>query len=107
LMLEDAVRLVKEYGGICYPAHIDRQANGIISILGTLPDTPHFSCVEFHSSEKIEEYKAKYSIEDKLILVSSDAHYLTDLREENAYFEIDDEPYSSELVRKKLFERLR
>ncbi len=107
VMLEDAVRLVKEYGGICYPAHIDRQANGIISILGTLPDTPHFSCVEFHSSENIEEYKAKYSIDDKMILVGSDAHYLTDLREENPYFEIDDEPYSSELVRKKLFERLR
>ena len=107
LMLEDAVRLVKEYGGICYPAHIDRQANGIIATLGTLPASPNFSCVEFHNSENISEYKKLYDIENKKILVGSDAHYLTDLREENAYFEIDDEPYSSELVRKKLFERLR
>ncbi len=107
LMLEDAVRLVKSFGGICYPAHIDRQANGIIATLGTLPASPHFSCVEFHNSENISEYKKLYDIENKKILVGSDAHYLTDLREENAYFEIDDEPYSSELVRKKLFERLR
>ncbi len=107
IMLEDAVKLVNDFGGICYPAHIDRQANGIIAILGTLPETPHFSCVEFHNSDNVEEYKSRYSIEDKRILVGSDAHYLTDLREENDYFEIDDEPYSSTLVRKKLFERLR
>lgn len=105
--LQDAVNLVREYGGICYPAHIDRQANGIISILGTLPETPPFSCVEFHNSSKIEEYKNRYNLQDKKILVSSDAHYLTDIRDENDWLEIDDQPYSSTLVRKKLFSMLR
>ncbi|MEE0946526.1 MAG: PHP domain-containing protein [Acutalibacteraceae bacterium] len=107
VMLEDAVKLVNSFGGICYPAHIDRQANGIIATLGIMPDTPYFSCVEFHNSENIDKYKKLYDIKDKKILVSSDAHYLTDLREDNDFFEIDDEPYSSTLVRKKLFERLR
>ena len=29
--------LVKRYGGVCYPAHIDRDSNSIIAVLGTLP----------------------------------------------------------------------
>lgn len=105
--LEDAVEMVKSHSGICYPAHIDREANGIIATLGTLPEHPHFSCVEFHDSSKREEYSKRFAIADKRIVVSSDAHYLTDLREENDWFDIDDEPYSSTLVRKRLFELLR
>lgn len=105
--LEDAEKMVRDHSGICYPAHIDREANGIIATLGTLPEAPAFSCVEFHDASNREEYSKRFSLEDKRILVSSDAHYLTDLREENDWFEIDDEPYSSALVRKKLFELLR
>ena len=105
--LDNAVKLVNEYGGICYPAHIDRQANGIIATLGTLPETPKFSCVEFHNAENREEYVKKYSLENKRILVSSDTHYLTDIRDENDWLDIDDEPYSGSLVRKRLFEMLR
>lgn len=107
ICLEDAVKRVEEYGGICYPAHIDRQANGIISILGTMTEPPHFSCVEFNCSDNREEYIKRYSLENKLTLVGSDAHYLTDIRDDNDWLEIDDEPYSSSLVRNKLFQMLR
>ncbi len=107
IYLDEAVKLVDSVGGICYPAHIDRQANGIIATLGTFPDTPRFLCAEFHDGEKREEYIGKYGLQDKKILVSSDCHYLTDLREENDFLDIDDEPYSSALVRKNLFRILR
>lgn len=107
LDITSAARFVKEHGGICYPAHIDREANGIISILGSLPNSPVFNCVEFHNSANCEEYTKKYSLEKKKIIISSDAHYLTDLREKNDAFLIDDEPYSSKNVRKKIFEYLR
>ncbi len=106
-MLDEAVELVRNIGGICYPAHIDRQANGIIATLGAFPEYPRFSLCEFHNSENREEYIKKYGLEDKKILVSSDTHYLTDLREENDFLDIDDEPYSSALVRKRLFAILR
>ncbi len=99
--------LVADFGGICYPAHIDRQSNGIISILGTFPSSPHFKCVELHDGEKRDEYVQKYSLQDKKIIVSSDAHRLNDMRDKENYFELDDEPYSSNLVRKRLFELLR
>ena len=106
--VDDVPSAVSKFNGICYPAHIDRQANGIIATLGTLPEIKGMApCVEFHSSEKIADYKQKYGLDGKKIIVSSDTHYLTDMRDENSYFLIDDEPYSSALVRKKVFEYLR
>lgn len=108
ISVDDVPSLVAEYNGICYPAHIDRQANGIIATLGVFPDIKGFApCVEFHDIKNIDEYVKKYGLEDKKCVVSSDAHYLTDMRDENCYFLIDDEPYSSALVRKRVFEYLR
>lgn len=108
ITVEEAPDIVKKYGGICYPAHIDRQANGIIAILGTFPETPFFGCAELHDKEKIASHLEKYPVlENKQIVISSDAHYLWDIRDADAYFDLDDEPYSSALVRKRLFEKLR
>jgi len=108
ISVEEVPQLVERYGGIAYPAHIDRQANGIISVLGTFPETPYFGCVELNRKEKIEEYKERFPIiKDKTVIVSSDAHYLTDMRDKENYFELEDEPYSSALVRKNLFNKLR
>ncbi len=107
LSIDEAVKLVKAYDGICYPAHIDRQANGIIATLGVMPTSPEFSCVEFHDGNNREEYTKKYNLLGKKVLVGSDTHCLTDMREDNDWFEIDDTPYSSSIVRHKLFEMLR
>ena len=107
ITLEEAPVLVERHHGVCYPAHIDREANGIIAILGTLPETPEFCNVELHFAKNVAAYKAEYGLQGKRILVSSDAHYLTDLREENQSIEIPDEPYSSALVRENLIRILR
>ena len=105
--VEECPSLAEKFGGICYPAHVDRQANGIIATLGTFPDIKGFRCCEFHDKEKVQEYTEKHPIGDRKIIISSDAHYLWDMREDNDYFLIDDEPYSSDLVRKRIFEALR
>ncbi len=108
ISVDEAPKIVEKYGGVCYPAHIDRQANGIIATLGTFPESPPFRCAELHDKEKIPPHLEKYPIlRDKLIVVSSDAHYLWDIRDADAFIEIDDEPYSSALVRKRLIEKLR
>lgn len=107
ISVEEVPDIVARYGGICYPAHIDRESNGIISVLGTFPETPHFNCVELNRSEKREEYIKRYALTDKTFIVSSDAHYLTDIREKENYFELDDEPYSGAYVRSQLFKTLR
>ncbi len=106
--VEECPALAMRFGGICYPAHVDRQANGIIATLGTFPDyIKGFKCCEFHDGDKVREYLEKYPIGDRKIIISSDAHYLWDMRDENDFFLIDDEPYSSDLVRRRIFEALR
>lgn len=106
LSIEDAERLAKKYGAAVFPAHIDRDENGIIAALGCVPETPHFHAVEFRDRGKAAEYTKKFGLSDKLILTDSDAHYLWDISEAENYIELEDEPYSSDLVRRKLIEAL-
>ena len=106
ISLDEAPALVKEFGGICFPAHIDRDANGIVAILGTVPTSPDFRCVEIHDAERIPEYKEKYGLSDKLFIVSSDSHYLTDIDETNNFFELDTASGSDTEVRRALFKHL-
>ena len=103
-----ASSLAEKYDALCYPAHIDRMANGIVSILGTIPDKPHFGCVEFNSSEDIEKYKTDIpEIVNKVSVINSDAHNLWSINESVNFVELDDEPYSSDKVRSELFKYLR
>ncbi|MBR6406839.1 MAG: PHP domain-containing protein [Lachnospiraceae bacterium] len=104
---EEVPELVDRYGGACYPAHIDREANGVIAILGTLPEEPDYPCAELHFMKNVASYTKEFHLENKRVIVSSDAHYLEDLREENDTIEIPDEPYSSDLVRRNLIRILR
>lgn len=105
---DEVPEFVSEFKGICYPAHIDRQTNGVIYTLGTFPEKPFFGCAELHDEGKIQELVEKHPVlNGKKIIIGSDAHYLWDIRDKKAYFDIDDEPYSSEIVRKRLFESLR
>lgn len=81
ISVEEAPSLVESFGGICYPAHIDRDANGIISVLGTFPENSGFTCVELHDGEKAGEYAENFDLLDKHLIISSDAHYLWDIKE--------------------------
>ncbi len=86
LSLEDVPDAVNQFGGVCYPAHIDRQSNGIISILGVFPESPDFTCAEVHDPEKAGELSRQIG---KRTIVSSDAHYLWDIKEQREFFELD------------------
>lgn len=108
ITVDEAPALVNEYGGICYPAHIDREANGIIATLGVFPEIPYFPCAELHDGDKKAEYEAKFPIiSGKPVVVSSDAHYLWDISGRLNCFELDCDGGDAKEIRKKLFERLR
>lgn len=108
LSLEQAAALCVAYGGVCYPAHIDRTANGILAVLGDFPADPPFGIAEVRDTDKIEQLKEKHPIlKDVLFVSGSDAHYLWDIREATCSVELEDEPYSGDLVRARFFERLR
>lgn len=107
LSVSDAYALARKHNALIYPAHIDRSANGIVSVLGTLPDEPQFSCVEYKDSNAVSSLCKKIpSLCEKQRVVNSDAHYLWDISEAVNYIELDDEPYSSAKVRHELFRAL-
>ena len=107
ISLEDVKDIVEKYSGICYPAHIDRQSNGIISVLGTFPATPEFNIVEFNSMEKAQEISEKYNLQNKRIIISSDAHQLTAIKDKENFIELDTLSDSADDVRHSLFEYLK
>lgn len=63
---------VKKYNGLAIPAHINREANGIIATLGVVPKT--YKVVELSndcSTEIINEYSTNYKV-----ILNSDSHCL-------------------------------
>ena len=107
LWAADAIALARAYGAHVRPAHIDRESNGMIAILGDIPREYGFNFVELNDGNNRERiYKGYPSIADTSVMICSDAHHLWDIKNANDYFEIDDEPYSSSKVRRKFFEIL-
>ncbi len=98
ISLDEAFAMVCDFGGVAYPAHIDRQANGVISVLGTFPATPAFTSFELHDASCADEYIGKYGLQGKKLIVSSDAHYLTDIRDAQAFLELDEGDAVSSLI---------
>ncbi|MBE6549300.1 MAG: PHP domain-containing protein [Ruminococcaceae bacterium] len=108
LLIADAVELAKKYGAHIHPAHIDRESNGIIAILGDIPSEYGFDCLEFNDSKNIDAISERYPhLSAAKRLVSSDAHYLWDISEADNFVQLDDVPYSSSMVRKRFFEYLK
>lgn len=92
ISVEDAPAVVKSFGGICYPAHVDRESNGIIAILGDIPPEPGFRIAELNDIGNLEEYKTNYSsVERMKIISSSDAHSLLAINTAINSITIDDE----------------
>ena len=82
ISIENAVETVGQYGGVCYPAHIDRSSYSVISNLGMITDEMNFAAVEMTENADQNEYRSKYPIiKDMPVFVSSDAHYLENMRE--------------------------
>ncbi len=108
LSLDDAFALVFAHGGACYPAHIDRPSNGMISTLGAFPEEPAYCAYELNDAASAETYRERFPLIRNLRrVISSDAHDLGSISEAVNSFQIDDEPYSSALVAARLIAYLR
>lgn len=107
LWVQDAVALARQFGAYVRPAHIDRESNGIVAILGDIPREYGFDCFEFNQAENIGAYRKRFPfIAENSILVCSDAHRLWEINEAEHSLLLNDDPYSSSLVRQRLFEYL-
>ncbi len=89
LSLEEAAQLVWNCRGAAIPAHIDREANGILSVLGELPDQPDFPVVEVRDPNRIPTLEQEHPIlRGKRKIVSSDAHRLWEIADPGFMIEL-------------------
>ena len=77
--VEEVASLVAGFGGIAVPAHVDKQANGIVGILGAFDYGLGFSMIESTLDSGIRLPR----------LTDSDAHYLWDISEAEHFIEAD------------------
>jgi len=75
---------VKNASGIAVPAHIDRESNGMISILGDLDDD--YDAVEF--SPYADEAFRKIYGKNRRIIINSDSHTLGTISEAVNFLEL-------------------
>jgi PHP family Zn ribbon phosphoesterase len=107
LSLEQAFELAQSYGSFCFPAHVDRPAGGIISILGEIPEKPGFSFIELSGNADREIFiNGNPSLKDKELLINSDAHHLWAINEAKNLITLEDGEESPEDIRKRLFRYL-
>ena len=98
----EAYRVVTDLGGACHPAHIDREANGIVAMLGVFPDEPDFNAYELNDAANDEGLKERFpKLKSLKRLVCSDAHYIADMasRENFVALDADETTAARELIK--------
>lgn len=89
LDLYTAVSMVRKFGGVPVPAHVDRQSYSIISNLGSIPDDLKFNTVELSRYASKDNFLKKYpEYHEKRFLTSSDAHDLGMIFEREFFIEL-------------------
>ena len=77
--VEEAAALVKGFGGIAVPAHIDKQSNGLVGILGAFDPSLGFGLIESTLDSGIPLPQ----------ITNSDAHYLWDISEAEHFLDAE------------------
>ncbi len=90
LSLDAAVKRVCELGGIAFPAHIDRPANGLMALLGFVPPGLSIPALEISANTTAEVARSQFHLDDDMPLIqSSDAHWLDAIASGTTEFDID------------------
>lgn len=80
ISIDDVSGVVKAYGGVAFPAHIDRDSYSILSVLAGIPKEARFPAVELTQDCDRSGLCVQYpEVADYPVYRSSDAHYLETL----------------------------
>ncbi len=80
ISIDDAPALAAGYGGICYPAHIDRASFSVLSSFGVFPGHLQFPVAEVSRSGNPSALRAAHpALKQVRLIGASDAHYLEDI----------------------------
>ena len=91
ISIEEVADLVRRFGGVCWPAHIDKSSTSVFSNLGYFSPDWGFSVVEIADRSRIDEFAPKIpGFENMLVLTNSDAHYLWNISEGENFLMTDD-----------------
>ena len=72
---ETAGKVVFDMGGAAFPAHIDKNSNGAVAILGTVPEYAGYRLCEVHDPGAVPEISKFVEYRDTEFISNSDAHY--------------------------------
>lgn len=82
ISFEGLWELVQGFGGVMFPAHVDKTANSLISNLGFIPPDSKFAAAEVKNLGKLHGLKKSNPyLEGCIIISNSDAHYLEHIHE--------------------------
>lgn len=82
ISISDVCKTVEDYGGVCYPAHIDRSSYSVLSNLGMITEDMGFSAVEMTAeADRDSLIKMHPILEGVPVFIDSDAHYLENIRD--------------------------
>ena len=96
ISIESLDEIMRDYSGLWYPAHIDRNSYSIISSLGDFSEGLDTYCFELTYDADEAFYREKYpATKGKKLLRSSDAHYLESLMTEKNEIELEDNSIKS------------
>lgn len=88
---DEVYGLVRSYGGIMIPAHIDKSSTSLMSNLGFIPPDSSFTCAEIKEEGKVRELKEKHPYLDRCrIIHNSDAHYLEHINEPVHFLQVEE-----------------
>ena len=80
ISIDEIFKTAGRYEAAAVPAHIDKDANGLLAIFAYFPEHLRNNPVEIKDFEKIDGLRSEHMLTGR-ILCSSDAHYLWDIAE--------------------------
>ncbi len=74
--------LTDSFGGVMFPAHIEKSSNSLIANLGFVPPDSKFKTAEFKDLKKLHQVRqGNPYLENCRVISNSDAHYLEHIHE--------------------------
>lgn len=91
ISFEELPSVLKIYGGIMVPAHIDRTSNSLLSNFGLIPPNSSFSAAELKDPTKLHTLQSAHPyLENCRIIYNSDAHTLQHINEPEARLSVEE-----------------
>ena len=97
----ESLSLVRSFGGLAIPAHLDKATTSLLSNLGFIPPDADFPCAEIKDRSRIDELRAAHPyLRTCRIISDSDAHALTEMRGDECVLHVptDRDPTAEDVI---------